>query len=221
MKKIILIILLFSKLFVFSQEKYSFDYYTVYEYKKDSLDNNLDKDIYYSNSKDNSYLLSILMKKDTVFSATLFDYSKELMFIYKDGSYKNSINDIKLFKQCDARKYNLEYCKNSKNSFYEIKYDSIADIKTISINRYKNGKKKSVINQSFYQTIPTKISDNQHYNFGILFGPLWCNKFTLNNKGLIYNSYFIEKSKKIHFRKLLSIEKTDFILTVSKENNKI
>jgi hypothetical protein len=221
MKKIVLIVLLFSKLYVFSQAKYSFDYFTVYEYKKDSLDKNLDKDIYYSNSKDNNYLLSILMKKDTVFSATLIDYSKELMFIYKDGTYKNNINDIKLFKQCDVKKYNLEYCKNSKKSFYEINYDTIAANKIININRYKNSKKKKIINQSFYQTIPTKISDSQHYNFGILFGPLWCNKFTLNNKELIINSYFIEEGKKIHFRKLLSIEKTDFILTVSKENNKI
>lgn len=219
MKRVFFILLFFLNLIAFCQESYHFDYFTVYEYKKDSLDNNSNKDIYYSNSKDKNYLLSIIMKKDTIFSATLIDYSNELIFIYKDDFNKNKINDISLFKSYTLNKYSLEYFKKSHNSFYEINYDTIGNKKIICINRFKNSKKKKLINQSFLETTPTKISDNQHYNFGILVSPLWCNKFVLNNKELITYSYFIENNKKLHLRKLLSIEKTDFNLNVSTNNN--
>ena len=159
------------------------------------------------------------MKKDTIFSAILNDYSNELIFIYKDDLNKNNINDLSLFKSYSLKKYSLENCKKSHNSFYEINYDTIGNKKIICINRFKNSKKKKLINQSFFETTPTKISDNQHYNFGILVSSLWCNKFVLNNKELIKYSYFIENNKKSHLRKLLSIEKTDFNLNVSTNNN--
>ena len=118
---------------------YHFDYYTVYEYKKDPLDSNPNKDIYYSNSKDNSYLFTIIMKKDTIFSAILIDYSNQKMLIYKDELHKNNINDVRLFKSYISKEYNLDYCKNVKNSFYDINYKNIDNKKTIIINRIFTG----------------------------------------------------------------------------------
>ena len=221
MRKIFFILLFFLSKIIFSQENYQFDYNTVYEYKKDSLDFNPNIDIYYSNSKDNSYLLSIIKKNDTVFSAYLIDYIKQKIFTFKDDKIQNKNNDINLFSSYTVGSYNLENCRKSKKRYYEIKYDTIAVEKIIIINQYKNSRKKKLISQSFFKTKHTEITNNQHYNFRILVKPLWCEKFILKNNDLINYSYFIENDKKVHIRSLLEINKIDLNINVSSKNAKI
>jgi hypothetical protein len=221
MKKYNTILFFFYCLISFSQEVYNFDYYTEYEFKASMSDSlNTIREITYSNSNNNNYLLKLILKKDTVFSANLIDYSKQKMITYKDAFFINNINDVNLFKKSILSDYSLEECKNSKKNYYEINYYIQNGKNWFHIIRFKNNKKKKIINESFYETTPSEITKNQQYNFGILATPLWCEKFTLKNNQIITNSYFIEKGEKMYFRNLIKIKKTDFTINISTNNTK-
>ncbi|WP_281633698.1 hypothetical protein [Flavobacterium luteolum] len=204
---------------VFSQE-YHFDYFTLYKFDKDSLiGNNSQFEYNYSNSKDSTYILKITKIKDTISSAVLVDLARGKNFIYKDESHKNKINDISLLSSSISFTYNTDYCKLKKNGyFYEVLYSLKDNVKNINIKQFKNNRKRELINESFYETAPSEISKNQHFNFRILATPLWCQKFRLKNNEVITSSYFIEKGKKMYFRKLLKIEEIDFSLDIKNKN---
>lgn len=218
-KQFVLLFIIFQIQIVFSQN-YHFDYYTLYKFDNDSLSSkNTQHEYNYSNSKDSTYLLKITKIKDTISYAVLFDYAQEKKFVYKDEFTGNKLNDINLLANSRARIYSLDYCKSQKDGhFYEVSYFLKNDVKNISIKQFENRKKKKLINESFFETIPSEISENQHYNFRILASPLWCQKFLLKNNEVITNSYFIEKGKKMYFRKLLEIEKVNFNLNITNKN---
>jgi hypothetical protein len=213
MKRLFLLLLLFLTNNVFSQEKYTFDYYTVYEYKADLNDNKNEKEINFSNSNDNGYLLTILLKKDTIFSAVLTDYKNSKINIYKDSKHNNTINDVKLFNNVISHSYSLENCLKSKKYSYQVNYTDTIDKKIISIKKI-NKRKKTVI-KSFFEMEPSQIAKNQQYNFPVLATPLWCQKFNLVNEDLIKKSYFVENNKTIHIRTLKEIQKIDLTLIVT------
>jgi hypothetical protein len=219
MKKLFLLLLLFLTNNVFSQEKYTFDYYTLYEYKADLSDTKNNKELNFSNSNDNGYLLTILLKKDTIFSAVLTDYKNSKINIYKDSKHNNTINDVKLFNNINSFPYSLENCLKSKKYSYKVNYTDTIDKKIISIE--KISKRKRTVSKSFFEMEPTTITKNQEYNFPILATPLWCQKFNLVNEDLIKKSYFVENNKTIHIRTLKEIQKTDLTLIVTAAKNNI
>jgi hypothetical protein len=224
MKKIVFFIFFILCFNSYSQKmeelNYSFDYFTIYSFKENLSDTlNNTKEIYFSNSKDSSYILFVTTSKDTISRAILTDYKNKRKLFYKDHIYPNKINDIKLFNSATYVKYDLDHCIKAKNSVYTIEYSSIDNKNLIKITRFKNKRRKKIINESFFETTPSEITKNQHYNLGILATSLWCEKFILKNNEIITNSYFIEKGEKKYFRKLLQIEKTDF--TINSTINKI
>lgn len=215
----ILFIFQLISLNLFAQRTYTFDYYTIYNYKR-SLKDSLaaKKEITYSNSKDSSYNLLLVIKSDTIYSAEIRDYLNEKVFIYKDRLHQNNLNDISLFKNVRSYPYNLSRCKQSKrSSFYIVKHYEEKGEKVINIKRLRNKKRKRLINESFYKTFSSPISKNQHYNFPVLASPLWCRKLELKNDEIIRYSYFVEKGDKIlHIRELTKIENVNFVLTIEK-----
>jgi hypothetical protein len=213
MKRLSLLFLLFLTNNAFSQEKYNFDYYTLYEYKADLNDTKNNKELNFSSSNDNSYLLTILLKKDTIFSAVLIDYKNSKINIYKDSKHNNNINDVKLLSNAASYSYSLEKCLNSKKYSYDINYTDTIDKKIISIK--KINKRKKTVSKSFFETEPSNITKSQQYNFPVLATPLWCQKFSLINENLIKKSYFVENNKTIHIRSLKEIQKTDLTLIVT------
>jgi hypothetical protein len=213
MKRLFLLFLLLLINNAFSQDKYTFDYYTLYEYKADLNDSKKHKELNFSNSNDNGYLLTVLLKKDTIFSAVLTDYKNSKINIYKDSKHKNTINDVKLFNNVDSYPYSLENCLKAKKYSYEVDYTDTIDKKTISIKIIN--KRKKLVSKCFFETEPSDITKNQQYNFPVLATPLWCQKFSFANENLIKKSYFVENNKTIHIRTLKEIQKTDFTLIVT------
>ena len=151
-------IFLLFRLGVYAQREYKFDYFTVYEYKKHQNDSLItSQEITYSNSKNPSYNLFILIKKDTVYHAKICDYLNEKLFIYKDKEHTNNLNEASLFKIANSYNYDLNYCKQRGKSHYQIAYNVENENKIINIKRYKNKRKKLLVNESFFITTPSDI----------------------------------------------------------------
>lgn len=222
MKKFIVFFLIVFSLNSFSQEKklsYHFDYYSVYEFNKEGKDNLKSiKELYFSNSKDSTFILEVSLENEVVKRAALLDFSNLKITIFKDERNLNNYNDVRLFNQASTTDYNLDNCRNTSNYFYEINYDS-PSVGFISIVKYKNSKKKNIVDEFVVQTKPSEIAKNQHYNFGPFANPLWCWKFALKNKDIIIDSYVLTKGKKKYFRKLLEITKTDFTINIDSTKN--
>lgn len=203
---------------VFSQEKYHFDYYTIYDYKNHELDSSKKIEMNFSNSTDSDYHLYVKFTNDSVTSSVLIDYKNRLYFTFPNFS----LSDIKsgvMLNQSSSKKINYDDCINTKNNFYDISYALKNGIKTIGIKRFKNSKKKTLILELVLETEPTNITKLQHFNIAFLATPIWCQKFILNNEDVITKSYFFEKGKKKHIRDLTEIKKIDFTLNITNINN--
>lgn len=218
-KALFLLLLLFNQNSN-SQKEYHFDYLTNYNYKENATDSIITyKEVTYSNSKDNSYKLKLVVKKDTIYSARIHDYSNQMIYVFKSEDCRNNLNDVSLFNTPKFYDYDLERCKKAKKNSYEVNYQTVEGKKVFSIKRFKNKRQKKLISESFYYTYPSDISKIQHYNFPPLATPLWCEKFKLNNKEIISHSYFIEKGTKKHVRDLKDIKAIDITLNITTTNN--
>lgn len=205
----------------YSQKKYHFDYLTNYDYKEYATDSVVTQnEVTYSNSKDNSYKLKLVVKKDTIYSARIHDYSNQMIYVFKSEDYRNDLNDESLFKNTPKfYNYDMERCKKEKKNSYEVNYQTFEGKKVFSIKRFKNKRRKKLISESFYYTYPSDISKIQHYNFPPLGKTLWCEKFLLNNEEIISHSYFMEEDIKKHVRDLKEIKAIDITLNITTTNN--
>ena len=224
MKNLIALFLFLFTVVAFSQSKkieYHFDYYTVYEFKNDENDTSKSvKEIYFSNSKDSTMLLFVVLENEAVKRAFLTDYTNNKVAIFKDKLNVTNYTDVRIFNQVATSDISLDYCiKNTKyNYHYEVNYNDSKN-NSFSITKYKNSKKKKIVDVFVAETSISKISLFKKYNYGGLFGPLWCKKFTLMNNDIINNSYFLIKGKKKYLRKLLEINTTDFTINIDTTNN--
>lgn len=222
MKNCMLLFLVLLSLNSFSQEKklsYYFDYYTVYDYKETEKKNaKTSVELSFSNSKDSTYVLSLILKNEQVKYATLFDYKISVAHIYKYEGVLKNYDDVRLFNSASTVPYNQNCSDGTSKFIYEVHYTT-HDKNTISINTYKNNKRKTFVSETVLETKPSPIVQNQHYNLSILFAPLWCNKFSLSNKNVIETSYFLIQGTKKHLRNLVEISKTNFTITIDPTNN--
>lgn len=207
---------LFLMYCVGAQTNYVFNYYTIYEYHADEKDDKNRKELTFSNSKDNSYHLLINISNDSIITnSRLIDVKNEVSYKYEDFviSKINTIAQLKgKLSNATKTKINFSLCKNKdKSHFYEI--DSSKNV--INIKQYKNFKKHKLINESIFEIEKSEICKNNFWNFNIFLFPLSCDKFVLNNNGIIISSYFLEKNKKRHFRKLIEIKETDFTIAIN------
>jgi hypothetical protein len=179
LKAFLSIVVLFICQNLFCQE-YHFDYYTVYEFKKNEKEKAINtKEIYYSNSKDTSYVFFVKINNGRMTDCYITDYKnlKTLFFTKSDSS----MSDMTNFNFVKILELDLKECRSIKNFDYQINYGSTKGSKTITIGRFKD---KRLIEESFYITKPSPITQQQQYNFGILATPIWCEKFDLKTKKL-------------------------------------
>ena len=214
MKKYFLFFLVVFVQNIFSQEKYYFDYYTVYEYRTSENDTITKEEITFSNSINPNYHLHINVLNDKTTEAVINDNQNHLTYKLNKFSLTD-LNNVKTFSLSDPQKLSMDNCINSKNSFYEVTYNNGKDLNSINIKRFKNKKKTKLINESVFETTPNEITKLQHYNLPFLAISLWCQKFNLNNEALITKCYFIKNGKIINIRTLKEIKKTDFTINTT------
>jgi len=191
---------------VFCQD-YHFDYYTVYDYQKEEKGTTT-KEIYYSNTKDISYIFFVKIVDNKITDCYVTDYKNEKLLFFTT----NDFSDMANFQFVKSTNYSLEECRNTKNYEYQIDYISDKGTNKINIKKFK---KKKLMEESFYFTQPPTITQQQHYNLGILATPIWCEKIKLNNEEIISSSYFMRNGKKEHIRNLLEIKPISFDLKVN------
>lgn len=190
---------------------YTFDYYTLYEYTKSENSKEKSFELTYSNSKNFDYHLIVLVNSGKVNSNHLIDYSRKISYLFEPVDSIANIPKTALRYE-KSLPFNI---KTQKNNVYDILQKS----DTIKITRYRNTKKKKIINECIVTTIPTEITKNSRYNFFPFRNPLLIERFEYDNPDLVQYSYFIENEKKVHFRKLLEIMQTNFKITIPNQDN--
>lgn len=223
MKKLFLLYSLFFILTfcqkTFSQEKYNFDYYTIYEYKLNKKDSISDKIFTFSNSINSDYHLEIVIKKNNNVSyVSLFDFKNRLHYVFPNFTI-DDINKGDFLKNSTYSKLNFDPFINNHYRYYDIAYHQNNDVQIIDIKQYKNTRKKKLVNECILETKTTEVTKLQHFNFYLLRIPLWCQKFILNNTGVITKASFIENDKKTYTINLIEIKKTELTLNVTTKNN--
>lgn len=203
------------------QEKhvYKFNYYTIYEYKKDSLDINPLYELTYSNKTDNSYHLMMTFDKNKVLSAIIIDFSNRKRYTYNisDFDVENVKNDIaSIFKKATSVSVDLTLCREKKkiSNVYTLEY--VGD--SLVIKRFKNLKQKKIINECHMQVGESELCENNFWNLQFLMIPLACNKFSIDRiNGIVLNSFYIVDEKKSFLRKLVEINNSDLSITINQE----
>ena len=190
---------------------YTFDYYTLYEYTKSENSKEKSFELTYSNSKKSDYHLIVLINSGKVTSNNLVDYSRKISYLFQPV---DSIANIPK----TALRYEKSLPFNIKTQKSNV-YDILQMSDTIKITRYRNAKKKNIINECIITTIPTEITKNSRYNFFPFRNPLLIERIEYDNPDLVQYSYFIENEKKVHFRKLLEIMQTNFKITIPNQDN--
>ncbi|NUY82669.1 hypothetical protein HUK80_17320 [Flavobacterium sp. MAH-1] len=213
MRKILTSIVLLMSLASWSQKTYVFDYSTLYEYTKDGKEKQLSHELTFSNSLDPDVHLIVLEEKGEVFKTYLVDKKNNIYYEFENPSSLSEAENAKLKFQ-KSSELNFDMCKE-KSDFYEFSTKS----DTIHLKRFKDSEKKKPINECVVAIAPTSITKSQKFNFGPFRNPLWCGKFNFDSEGLITYCYFIEKGKKVHFRKLQQIKQTNFTVTVPNSGN--
>ena len=217
MKSILIAFFSFIMMQSFAQaipEKYNFDYFTVYDYKKSEKETLVStKELNYSNSKDSSYVLQVRLENNIATKIVLVDFKNLKTYEFEENKNVTDYSDVGFLKVKTNYDYSLKSCLKKTKTVYAVDYKNQSS-GSIVINLFKNHDRKKVVNECFLETMPSEIATNQHYNFSPLINPLWCNKFVLKNKEVIKSSYFVSKGKKEHIRKLEEISKIEFTVKV-------
>lgn len=194
---------------VFAQKNYFFDYSSTYEYKVHETDSSNTKITILANSLTEDYLLKIIEEKGVLNYCYLIDFSEN-----KKARIHNFNLELNLNNQLSIDTFNpleIKNCDDYTNK-YTIDYIEVKGVKAIRIRRYKNKKKKKIINESIFFTKPSSNIKNQQFSFPPLIFPLRCEKFKLQTNEVITEVNFIEENKNIYFYKLLEIKFIDFKL---------
>ncbi|NNT71771.1 hypothetical protein HKT18_06015 [Flavobacterium sp. IMCC34852] len=210
MRKILWILLFFIGQNVFSQE-YHFDYMSTYEYRQHENDTLSQKIITLGNSATEDYVLRILIKNNKIWYESIIDFVKKEDFQIHNINEKLEVDNSLVVDKGKALE--IIDCENYTNK-YNVEYVTINGVKVIKITRYKNKKKKKVINECIIYTKPTNVTKNQHFSFPRLIFPLRCAKFKLENEDLFSEVNFIEDNKELHFYKLIDFKTIDFKIKI-------
>ena len=206
MKRFLIIIVLFVCQNVFCQEYY-FDYKSTYEYRLHENDTVFSKIITLGNSATEDYVLRILIENNKIRYESIIDFIKNEDFQIHNISEELEISGNLTIDK--GRPLDVINCDNYTNK-YNVEYVKVNGVKVIKITRYKNKKKKKVINECIIYTKPTDITKNQHFSFPQLIFPLRCNKFKLENEDVFSEVNFIEDNKELSFYKLVDFKQIDF-----------
>jgi hypothetical protein len=154
MKITFFILFVFFYSFVFSQnEKMSYYFDTSSESNVKQYKINLfSKVIYFTNSKDSTYTMSIYENKDSIY-ARLFDYKKSILVNFELQSSYNNTNDLNKLINSRLYKY-LTYTREriNKKNFEDFEYemDTVNNQTLVHLTLFKNKKRKKIINEHYY-----------------------------------------------------------------------
>lgn len=187
-------------------QEYHFDYMSTYDYRLHEKDSVVHKFVILANSETNDYLLRAHTVNATIKDCQLFDFSKKTQ--YKIDNFKQSIEANEKLQMGTSQAIKPLHCDDFTNK-YIVENVNIDGVDVIKIKRYKNNKKKKLINECILHTKKSEIK-NQHHSFPTLIFPLYCNKFKLETDEVITDGSFFEDGKELHFYKLISFKKIDF-----------
>lgn len=153
MKKVFVILFFFFNAIAFSQEKMSYYFDSCKELNLNRYDIKLNsKVIYFSNSKDSTYSMSLFQKKDSVY-ANLYNFKKKILINFSVDFKYNNVEDLKKLKKSRLYQY-VTYIREKKNKKYiedfEYEIDSINKETLVHITQHKNNKRKKIINEHYY-----------------------------------------------------------------------
>ena len=213
MNQILILFFLFSNLVVFSQEKYYFDYYSVYKYQKNETDTKSRNEITFSNSKNTEYYLTATINGNAISKVRLVDHKNKKSYSFHDFNL-DGINKDSIFKESKSYDVSFSSCENKSKILYKIEDANASEKHQFSIREFKNNAKSPLIREVFFETKSSNQFNNQHYNVPGLITPMWCGKFQLNNNEVITKYYFLENNKIKNTRELVEIINIEFSITI-------
>lgn len=220
MKKIITFILILFCVNVFAQKTYTFDYFTIYEYKTSEQDSISSKAFTIANSKDSSYFILISAYKNNTASVILYDFKSNEQYRFNSNVTINENTDFgDLFSNPVPFIYDLKKYKEKAVD----KYDVIHQNDTIIVRKYRNKRKKKIILDYFFIMEENQIAKNQFYTSNLAFSYTFDISKVKTDK-IIKESFVIEyddkaKNNKKNIRTLKDIQPIDFILNIPTDIN--
>jgi len=202
---------------VFAQKTYTFDYYTVYEFKTDEKDSISTKDITIANSKDSSYFIKISTYTNNTANIILYDLNMKDQYRFDSGITINENTDFSsLFSNPVPFIYDYKKYKEKAVD----KYDAIHQNDTIIVRRYKNRRKKKIVSDYYLIMESNEITKNQLYTSNLIFAYKFDISKVKTDK-IIKESFVIEyddkeKNNKKNIRTLKDIQPIDFTLNIPK-----
>ena len=142
MKKLITYILILFCVNVFAQKTFTFDYYTVYEFKQNEKDINPDLEYSFSNSKENNFNLRFRVSGNFIRTIVLTDFDIMISRVYHPQSDFNDINSLSSLLVNDTV-FNLN--TNNKECFEtleEFVWDIDYSQNYFTIKKFTNEQKK-------------------------------------------------------------------------------
>jgi hypothetical protein len=207
--RVYFLILFFVTNTIFSQERFSFDYYSEYEFqKKENEEANL-KVTVFSNSKDNSYFLSVQEKKGSIVRAYFINRKTKITTTLGLNKFyenlKNNTIEIINIDKINAANFGE---RDMKYSMF-TKQDSVNEYIIVGV---KNSKKKNTKNDIEYHIEFEKSEKykNQIINHPDLHIPLLYEKFNFDLPGIAKKTYFVSKNKIEKITTLTKLDKIDF-----------
>jgi hypothetical protein len=207
--RVFLLILFFVTNTIFSQERFSFDYYSEYEFqKKENKEANL-KVTVFSNSKDNSYFLSVQEKKGSLVRAYFINRKTKITTTLGLNKFYENLknNTIEII--------NIDKINAETFAERDIKYSMFT--KQVPVNEYiiigvNKLKKKNTKNDIEYHIEFEKSEKykNQIINHPDLHIPLLYEKFNFDLPGIAKKTYFVNKNKIEKITTLTKLDKIDF-----------
>lgn len=191
---------------VFSQKKYTFDYYSKYEYQVNegeavSLINTV-----LANSKDSTFCL-VIAEKDNKIVRTYF--------IDKISKTKTDIKSNQFYKDLNENKLEITAVYDVANQNFSKNLDYVKTTEFEPLNKYiitmlyKSDKKK-IFKVYHIEYEPSELYSNQIKNHPDLQIPLMAEKFSLALPGIAKKTYFIVNGKKEFINTLVELKEINF-----------
>lgn len=201
----------------FAQKTYTFDYYTVYEYKESEDDSIRLVRYNFANSEDSNTIIHLNQYNDGRVFSDLYDIDNECVYRFeiKNGTNIDDIAFDSIFKKPVYYKYILKSLKEKAQDKYDVLYQKEDNKNKIVLIRYKNKRKKKKISEIHYIMEPYPFVKNQFYSSDLMFAY----KFDIaqvKTDEVIVESYVIDAktNKKINIWKLKTIQPFDFQITI-------
>lgn len=202
----------------FAQKNYTFDYYTVYEFRTNEQDSVFTKNITIANSKNSNYFIKISTYANNTGGIYFYDFNSNEHYRF---SFNGTINLDTDFDSLFKNPVPFKYLRKKATD----KYDVIYLENEIIIRRYKNKRKKKIVSDYHLIVESNDLTKNQVYTSDIIFAYRFDIKKLKTDK-IIKESFLIKyeknsENKKENIRTLKDVQPIDFTLNIPETTNSI